>query len=243
MSEKDNDHLILIASEASSGKTASLSYLKNPEGVMYFNCEGKKPSFRNCKFEQYKITDPLHIPKGIAAAEKKKHVHTIVVDSLTYMMNMFETLHVLPSKDTRKAWSDYSKFFNELMLDHCAKSTKNIIFLAHTLRQQDEETLEYSSFVKVKGALQNVGIESFFGIVVKACRVSTKKLEKYQNDYLHITEEDQQEKFKYVFQTRLTEDTRGERIRSPMGMWSFNETFIDNNAQYLIDRLDSYYNE
>ena len=34
-----NDNLVLIGGESSGGKTASLRNLKNPEGVMYLNCE------------------------------------------------------------------------------------------------------------------------------------------------------------------------------------------------------------
>lgn len=34
-----NDHLVLICGKSGVGKTASLKSLKNPEGVMYLNCE------------------------------------------------------------------------------------------------------------------------------------------------------------------------------------------------------------
>ena len=37
----ENDNLILIGGESTGGKTASLRNLKNPEGVMYLNCESK----------------------------------------------------------------------------------------------------------------------------------------------------------------------------------------------------------
>lgn len=59
---------------------------------------------------------------------------------------------------------------------------------------------------------------------------------------LHITEDEELLGFKYVYQTRLTKQTLGERIRSPMGMFSKEETFIDNDAQVLLDHLKDYYN-
>lgn len=34
-----NDNLVLIGGESAAGKTASLRNLKDPEGVMYLNCE------------------------------------------------------------------------------------------------------------------------------------------------------------------------------------------------------------
>jgi len=33
----------------------------------------------------------------------------------------------------------------------------------------------------------------------------------------------------------------GEKIRSPQDMWTKDETFIDNNIQYVLDRLSDYY--
>ena len=55
------------------------------------------------------------------------------------------------------------------------------------------------------------------------------------------TQDDKDNGFKYVFQTRLTKETVNERIRSPMGMWPRNETYIDNNLQNVINRLHKYY--
>ena len=66
-------------------------------------------------------------------------------------------------------------------------------------------------------------------------------IEKYKNKYLTITPDDETLGFKYVFQTRLTKESVHERIRGPIGMWSIDETFIDNNAQYLLDKLHEYY--
>lgn len=48
---------------------------------------------------------------------------------------------------------------------------------------------------------------------------------------LDITEEEKELGFKHVFQTRLTKKSIGERLRSPMGMFSKEETYIDNDAQ------------
>ena len=50
-------------------------------------------------------------------------------------------------------------------------------------------------------------------------KVPVKVLKNFQNDLLVITEEEEELGFKHVFQTRLTKDSVGERIRSPMGMF------------------------
>ena len=39
MTQSVNDNLVLISGKSASGKSACLAGLKNPEGVMYLNCE------------------------------------------------------------------------------------------------------------------------------------------------------------------------------------------------------------
>lgn len=82
-----------------------------------------------------------------------------------------------------------------------------------------------------------------FTTVVAAKKVPIKELEKYTNGMLEITEEERELGFKHVFQTRITKATTGERIRSPMGMFSREETYIDNDAAKLLQHLNSFYNE
>jgi len=98
-----NDHLVLLCGKSAAGKSASLMNLKNPEGVMYLNCEaGKRLPFR-ARFKQFTIVDPMQIFEAFDAAENMPDVHTIVVDSLTYLMDMYESLYVINSTNTMKA--------------------------------------------------------------------------------------------------------------------------------------------
>jgi hypothetical protein len=242
MSEREqNDHLVLISGESATGKTASLKDLKNHEGVMYLNCEsGKRVSFKS-KFQEFIITDPYQVYEAFEVAETMPEIHTIVVDSLSFMMDLFESVHVLTSANTMSAWGAYQQFFKNLMQQYVAKSSKNVIFTAHTRKDLNESTMTYESKVPVKGALANNGIESYFSVVVSSKKMELKKLKDYSNDMLTITEDDELVGYKHVFQTRLTKETVGERIRSPMGLFSQQETFIDNNTQQLLDHLRAYF--
>jgi hypothetical protein len=47
--------------------------------------------------------------------------------------------------------------------------------------------------------------------------------------------------YKYVFQTKITKETINERIRGPLGLFSIPESFINNDAQLLLNRLHTYY--
>jgi len=241
MDDNINDQLVLICGKAASGKSASLRNLRNPEGVMYLCCEsGKKLPFPN-SFKTYTITDPYQIFDAFDAANKNDSIHTIIIDSLTYLLDMYESLYVVNAKNTMQGWQQFQQYFKKLMQEYVATSKLNVIFTAHTLDIMNESEMVLETRVPVKGALKNQGIESYFSTVVTARTVPIALLEEYKNDYLTITEEEKLLGFKYVYQTRLTKETANHRIRSNMGMWDREETFIDNNIQLVLDRLKEYY--
>ena len=238
-----NDHLVLVSGKSASGKSASLRALDKPEGVMYLNCEnGKKLPFKS-KFKELTVVDPDQVYQAFGEAEKMSNIHTIVVDSLTYLMDMYESTKVLPSTNTMQAWGQYAQYMKLLMSQIVAKSTKNVVFLAHTSDVLNEAEMINETMVKVKGSLMNQGIESFFTCVISTKKVTLGKLDDKiaKSALFKATPDDKANGFKYVFQTRLTKETVNERIRSPMGMWSMNETYIDNNLQNVINRLHKYY--
>ncbi|SVB82769.1 uncharacterized protein METZ01_LOCUS235623 [marine metagenome] len=233
----------MVSGKSSSGKSASLLDMDKPEGVMYLNCEnGKKLPFKS-KFKEYTVVDPTQVYEAFAEAEKMKDIHTIVIDSLTYLMDMYESTKVLNSTNTMQAWGQYAQYMKILMSQVVAKSTKNVVFLAHTSDVLNEAEMVNETMVKVKGSLMNQGIESFFTCVISTKKMTLTKLEDKvaKSPLFKATPDDKDNGFKYVFQTRLTKETVNERIRSPMGMWPMNETYIDNNLQNVINRLHQYY--
>lgn len=157
------------------------------------------------------------------------------------MMDMFESIHVLPSANTMKAWGDYAQFWKQLMAKYVANSTKNVICVAHTMDVMNEAEMINETLVKVKGSIMNTGIESAFSSVIASKKVSVKKLKDCKSDMLEITPEEEAIGFKYVYQTKLTKETVNERIRGSLGMWPAEETFIDNNIQHVINKLHTYY--
>lgn len=103
MDVKVNDNLVLLVGKSATGKSASLMGLEKPEGVLYLNCEaGKKLPFR-AKFIQKTVTDPMQIYEAFDWAEQQPQVHTIIIDSLTYLLDMYESVYVLPSTNTMQA--------------------------------------------------------------------------------------------------------------------------------------------
>lgn len=236
-----NRNLIFVTGKSATGKSTSLMNLKDPQGVMYLNCESGKELPFNDKFQKGIVTNPNQVPAAIDQAETMKDVHTIVVDSASFLMDMFETKLVLPATNTMKAWGDYAQFWKKLLQQHVAASSKNIIMTAHTMDVLNESEMVMETMVKVKGSLMNQGLESYFCNVISSKKVPLKTLDKYQNPLLVITEDEEVQGFKYVFQTQLTKETVNERIRGPIGLWDRNHTFIDNDLQKVLDHLHAYY--
>lgn len=248
MSDTDqiNDQLILVSGYSATGKSASLRNIRNQEGWLYLNCEaGKRLPFKN-KFDQYRIEDPYQVHEAFdyaTSGEVKDTVKGIIIDSITFLMDMFETMYVINSANTMKSWGDFAQFFKILMQDKVTKFGKPVIIMAHVLDVYDEKAMEMKTSVPIKGSLKNNGLEAYFSTVVYAKKIAVKDLEKFGSKLLTITDEEKELGYKHVFQTRPTKTTVGERIRSPMGMFSKEQTYTDNDTQVLLDHLHNFYGD
>lgn len=237
-----NPHMILVCGYSATGKSMSLRNLEEQEKWFLLNTEaGKFPPFRH-KFQHYRVSDPYQVMEAFDVGKDKEDCKGIIVDSLTFLMDMFETQYVLTAPDTRKAWQDYQQFFKQLMQEKVVLFNKPTIFIAHVGDQLDEKEMARITAVPIKGALRGTGVEAYFSTVVASKRMPVKVLKDFQNDMLHITDEEEELGFKYVFQTRLTKDSLGERIRSPFGMFDKSQTYIDNDCQMLLNHLNEFYN-
>lgn len=240
-----NDNLVLVVGKSACGKSMSLRNLKDHAGVMYLNCEsGKKLPFKN-KFDKggYTITNPMQVFAAFDAAEKRPEVHTIVVDTLTYLMDMYESQFVITATNTMQAWGQFAQYFKTLMQTYVARSSKNVIFLAHVKDELNEGEMVRETSVPIKGSVKNNGVESYFSCVIAAKKLKLKDLEGYESSLLNITEREKMLGFKYVFQTQITKETVNERLRGPLDLFAMNETFIDNDIQLVLDRLHEYYDD
>lgn len=237
-----NDQLVLVVGYSGTGKSASLRNIRNQGRWMYFNTEaGKRLPFKN-QFQSYRISDPYQVIEGFDyAIENPDEVDGIIIDSITFLMDMYESQYVLNSPNTMKAWSEFAQFFKTLMQVKVTQFGKPVIIIAHVKDEHDERAMETRTSVPIKGSLKNNGVEAYFSTVVAAKKVQLKDLEPYKSDLLHITEDDEDLGYKHVFQTRLTKTTVGERLRSPMGLFSKSQTFMDNDCQILLDHLTAFY--
>jgi hypothetical protein len=236
-----NDQLVLVVGYSATGKSASLRNIKNQDKWLYLNTEaGKRLPFRN-QFQTFRITDPYQVHEAFDHGSTKPEIEGIIVDSLTFLMDMYETQYVIPSTNTMKAWGEFAQFYKVLMQEKVTLFGKPTIFTAHVLDVLDEKNMEMKTSVPVKGSLKNNGLEAYFSTVVSTKKISIKELEKFGSPLLSISDEERELGFKHVFQTRPTKTTTGERIRSPMGMFSKEQTYVDNDTQILLDHLKAFY--
>jgi len=235
--------IIMVGGRSDTGKTASLMNLRNPEGVMYLNFEGKPPPF-NSKFKEVTVTDPYTLQtvtnKLIETGTEK--YHTLVVDSITACMALYSTKYI--GKDcTNKmaAWGDYGSFYDKWGKQQLPLLQQQVIVLAHIADYEDKDTLDTYTQAVVQGKLKNIGLEADFGLVVNTVVMPVDKLKEFENPYLTITEEDEIEGFKYTIQTRRTKETSKTKIRSPIGMWERNETYINADVQIVLDKHSAFF--
>lgn len=251
----ENPKSILICGESGHGKSASLLGIKDRTDVLYLNCEQGKPlPFKN-KFKKKIITDPedvIDYVNQLADMESdpaqygENPFKFVIIDTISFMMDMYERAHVTHATNTQKAWGAYGQFFPRLM-DATAKLENTFfIFLGHLDSQLDEDEGMMKHSVPVKGALSKKGLEAYFTTVVYVKRMRLKdirKLVKEDTELLTVSPKEDAQGFKHVFLTEPDKTTIGGRIRSPLGMWEDDEIYINNDVYHVLKRLTEYYSE
>lgn len=235
-----NNHIVLVMGKPNTGKSTSLRNLKNQESMIYLNTDLKALPFKSKFLKTIDVADAMDVIGYIQQIEEVPTVTGAVLDTLTFLMSMYERQYVLNSTNTQKAWGDYGNFYRDFI--HAIKSgTKDYAILAHEDTILNEQTMQMESKVPVKGSVGKTGVEADFTTILSTKEIPVKKLEAYQNDLLHITDEEREDGVKRVFCTRISKEFIGDKTRSAMGLWKRNELFIDNDLDQVFTRLREYY--
>lgn len=242
MSSSGNKNIVLIMGPPNTGKSASLRNLKQ-SSMVYLNTDLKEIPFKSNFMVNIEVPDAVDILSYIHEIEANPAVTGSVLDTLTFLMAMYERQYVAPYAGTKKgqtAWGDYGNFYRELI--HAIKAgSKDYAILAHAASNYNEESLSMDVSVPVKGAVGKTGVEADFTTILSTKQIPISKLEGIENDLLTITDEEREDGLKYVFCTRVNKDFQGEKMRSAMGLWNRNELFIDNDLDLVFKRLKQYY--
>lgn len=235
-----NKNIVLVMGKPNTGKSTSLMKLHNQDKMVYLNTDLKELPFKDKFLKNIEISDALNVLSYVHEIENAPQVQGAVLDTLTFLMSMYERQYVNGSANTQKAWGDYGVFYRDFI--HAIKAgSKDYAILAHEESLLNEQSMQMETRVPIKGAVGKVGVEADFTTILSTKQMPIKKLEGYANDLLHITDEEREDGFKYVFCTRVTKETVGEKMRSAMGLWKRNELYIDNDLDQVFARLREYY--
>lgn len=237
-----NKNIVMIMGKPNAGKSTSLRNL--PQSTMvYMNADLKELPFPDRFMQSVDIADAKDVIEFIQQIEQETGVTGAVLDTITFLMSMYERQYVVPfagTKTGQSAWGDYGNFYRELI--HAIKAgSKDYVIFAHEDESLNEQSQMMESRVPVKGAVGKIGVEADFTTILRAQQVPVKKLEGIENDLLNITDAEREDGVKYVFCTRVTKETAGGKMRSPMGLWDRNELYIDNDMNLVFERLRKYY--
>ena len=238
-----NKNIVLVMGKPNTGKTTSLRNLKQ-ESMVYLNTDLKEIPFRDRFMANVEIANATDVLDYIQEIEGNPEVTGAVLDTLTFLMGMYERQYVVPlagTKQGQSAWGDYGNFYREFIHEIKAGS-KDYVINAHEDVSLNEQAMTMESRVPIKGAVGKVGVEADFTTILSTMQVPIKKLEGLENDLLHITDEEKEDGVKYVFCTRITKETAGSKMRSAMGLWDRKELYIDNDMAQVFARLHKYYN-
>ena len=240
----NNPRSIFICGESGSGKSFSLASMADQKGVLYLNCEYGKPLPFRHKFKEQVVTDPKTIISILQAMQLKgedNKYRFIIIDTASFMMDLFESTHIVNATDKQKGWLEYGQFFKNVLVEAAKLENTFLIVLGHLERELDETAGVWRTFCPVKGSLKKKGLEAYFTTVINCQKMPVKTLEEKTCDLLTIMPEEAELGYKHVFQTRTTKNTLGDRIRAPKDMFASNEVYIDNDIKPVLKRLVSYY--
>lgn len=228
----------MIVGSPSTGKTTSLQHLRNQENFIYLNFDRKDLTFKgNFRAEKH-ISDPYDVLGYLDAIESNPEVQGAVIDTLTFMMGLFERRVIDVAHDSRAAWGEYGRYYKDVM-DRIKSGTKDYIILSHVNSIYNEESQSLEDRVPIKGAIGKLGCESDFSHILTTKLVKTRVLADRECALLSITDEDREDESKLVFQTRPFK-SEASLSRAPIGFWERSELYIDNNINHVLDRIKEY---
>ena len=158
MAEISNRRIALIMGPPAHGKSMSLRNLRNPKRKVVFNTDRKALPFKS-EFVNVHINDPYEILTYMdeIVAQPDDVVDTIIIDTITFLMDMFETKYVVTATNTQTAWGAYAQFYKQV-IDKALASNKTVIVLAHEKKVMNESEMVLETKVPVKGSVGHTGV-------------------------------------------------------------------------------------
>jgi len=218
----ENKKIIMIIGETGSGKTTSLRNMPL-EKTVYIDVDRKSiKSFKGMeKFKDWiKLDFVDHLMPGLQMLEDDDECEYIVIDTLSFLLDLYATQKIDTAEDTRAAWGDYKRFYKEL-INHVKTSKKSYIFMAHPKTIYNEMEMEQKTFAYAQGSIAGK-MEGDFAVVL------------YTRKYLN-----QDGLPAFGFSTNVTKETIHTSVKTPFGM--FDEPVLaDNDIMEVFRAIEEY---
>ena len=206
---------IIVVGKSGSGKSTSLRNL-NPKSTAVLNTERKQLPFKGANnFLNVPVPDLNTFNAAFKKAMESTEIETIVVESFTSLIEM-----IYREADIRfkgfDVWSFYNKEIDRIL--NMSKNTdKNVVFLAIDGAYEGDSGIQ-ERYVAVDGNRWKKRVEKEFVVC------------------LYTDNHSSDDGMKYRFRTQ---SQGNDSAKSPMGM--FEELYVDNDLQKVIEKCDEYY--
>lgn len=222
------------------------------QAIVVLNTENRKLPFREQGRFNVLPINTRHKPNGnidrkasdilrdaITAVSKSEHVKVVILESLTRLTSRIARNELslfkqkISERNARKgtdtegnlmqAWGEVGYDTMDVLEDVIGMlNNKFVIVTAHEDSPRDED-FDRRMRVPVSGRMIKQGVESHFDVVLWT-----------------QTMQDDNGNIRHVFQTQ---SNTSNRAKTPMGMFSEDEMFIDNDIEFVIKRMMEYYDE
>ena len=98
-----NKNIVLIMGKPNTGKSTSLMKLENQDKMVYLNCDLKELPFKTKFLRNVEVSDPMDVLSYINAIEENDEAEGAVLDTITFLMAMYERQYVNSATNTQKA--------------------------------------------------------------------------------------------------------------------------------------------
>jgi hypothetical protein len=220
----ENQKIFLVIGNSGSGKTSSLRNMPLEKTVL-INTELKSmlPFKGHHRLKKHWLLNDVHkLMMGLKMLEEDPEVEYIVLDSLSYLMNMYELQVVKTSSNTMRTWGDYGDFYRNLIM-FIKSSCKNWVIMCHPKEIFDEKAGEIRVSAAIKGSLSGL-IEADFNVVV----------------YTDITV-DEEGMPQYRFLVKKTKESLSKSVKSPFDMFDESHT-KSNDVMEVFESITKYIN-
>lgn len=223
-------NVILILGKSGSGKSASIRSL-NPEETVIFNILNKRLPFKGAnsaynteKKNLFNISDYNQIMSYLVGiSDKRPERKNIIIDDATYLMR--NELFARSKESGYGKFTDIATHFQQLLsLATRLRDDLNIFIIMHS-----EEVVNGSEIDSYKCATVGKMLDDKYNPIecVTICLYCDVKFD--------------EQKAVHGFYTNMA-NVRGKTIpaKSPDGM--FDNVFVDNDLQMVVDKINEYYN-